>query len=49
MGSENWYLTQRKEHRLCVLENRVLRKTIGSKRDEIVSRAIEEIEQSASP
>jgi hypothetical protein len=34
-GCETWSLTLREEHRLRVLENRVLRKTLGSKRDEV--------------
>ena len=32
-GCETWYLTFREEHRLSVFENRVLRKTLGLKRD----------------
>jgi hypothetical protein len=34
-GYETWSLTIREEHRLRVLENRVLRRTFGSKRDEV--------------
>jgi hypothetical protein len=34
-GCETWSLTLRKEHRLRVFENRVLRKIFGSKRDEV--------------
>jgi hypothetical protein len=34
-GCETWSLTLRKEHRLRVFENRVLRRTFGSKRDEV--------------
>jgi hypothetical protein len=34
-GCETWSLTLREEHRLRVFENRVLRKIIGPKRDEI--------------
>ena len=33
--SETWSLTLREERRLRVFENRVLRKILGSKRDEI--------------
>jgi hypothetical protein len=32
-GCETWYLTLRKEHRLEVFENRVLRRIFGPKRD----------------
>jgi hypothetical protein len=32
---ETWYLTLRKKHRLGVLENRVLKKISGLKRDEV--------------
>jgi hypothetical protein len=32
---ETWSLTLREEHRLRVLENRVLRRIFGSKRDEV--------------
>ena len=34
-GCETWSLTLREEHRLMVLENRVLRRIFGSKRDEV--------------
>ena len=34
-GCENWSLTLRKERRLRVFENRVLRRVFGPKRDEI--------------
>jgi hypothetical protein len=34
-GFETWSLTLRKEHRLRVLENRVVRSIFGSKRDEV--------------
>jgi hypothetical protein len=34
-GCETWSFTLREEHRLRVFESRVLRKTLGSKRDEI--------------
>jgi hypothetical protein len=34
-GYETWSLTLREEHRLRVLENRVLRKIFGPKRDEV--------------
>ena len=34
-GCETWSLTMREEHRLRVLENKVLRKIFGAKRDEI--------------
>jgi hypothetical protein len=33
-GCETWYLSLRKEHRLRVFENRVLRRIFGPKRDE---------------
>jgi hypothetical protein len=33
--SENWSLILREEHRLRVLENRVLRRIFGPKRDEV--------------
>jgi hypothetical protein len=33
-GCETWSLTLRKEHRLRVNENRVLRRIFGTKRDE---------------
>jgi hypothetical protein len=32
-GCETWSLTLREEHRLSVVENRVLRRIFGSKRD----------------
>jgi hypothetical protein len=34
-GHETWSPTLRKEHRLRVLENRVLRRMFGPKRDEV--------------
>lgn len=34
-GCETWYLTLKEEHRLKLLENRVLRKILGLKKDEI--------------
>jgi hypothetical protein len=34
-GCESWSLTLRKEHRLRVLKNRVLRKLPGPKREEV--------------
>jgi hypothetical protein len=34
-GCETWSLTLREEHRLRVLENRVLRRISGPKRDEV--------------
>jgi hypothetical protein len=34
-GYETWSLTLRKEHRLRVFENRVLRRIFGPKRDEV--------------
>jgi hypothetical protein len=34
-GCETWSLTLREEHRLRVLENRVLRRIFGPKRDEM--------------
>jgi hypothetical protein len=34
-GFETWSLTLRKEHRLNVFENRVLRRICGPKRDEV--------------
>jgi hypothetical protein len=33
---ETWSLTLREDHRLRVLENRVLRRIFGSKRDEVI-------------
>jgi hypothetical protein len=35
-GSESWSLTLREEHRLRVLENRVLRRIFGPKRDGVM-------------
>jgi hypothetical protein len=35
MGVKLGFLTLRKEHRLRVFENRVLRRILGSKRDEV--------------
>jgi hypothetical protein len=37
-GCETWYVTLREEHRLCVFENRMLRKVFGPKRDEATVR-----------
>ena len=34
-GCETWSLTLRKEHRLRVFENRVLRRIFGPKRDKV--------------
>jgi hypothetical protein len=34
-GPETWSLTLREEHRLRVLENRVLRRIFGPRRDEV--------------
>jgi hypothetical protein len=34
-GCATWFLTLRREHRLRVFENRVLRRTFGMKRDEV--------------
>ena len=34
-GCETWSLTLREEHRLRLLENKVLRRIFGSKRDEV--------------
>jgi hypothetical protein len=34
-GCETWFLTLRKEHRLRVFENRVLRKKFGTKMEEV--------------
>jgi hypothetical protein len=34
-GCETWYLILRKEHRLRVFENKVLKRIFGPKRDEI--------------
>jgi hypothetical protein len=35
---ETWSLTLREEHRLRVLENKVLRRIFGPKRDEVTGR-----------
>jgi hypothetical protein len=35
-GCETWSLTLREEHRLRVFENRVLRRILGPKRDEVM-------------
>jgi hypothetical protein len=37
-GCENWSLTLRKERRLRVFENNVLRRIFGSKRDEVTGK-----------
>ena len=37
-GCETWSLTLRKEHRLRVFENRVLRRIFGDKRDEVTEK-----------
>jgi len=37
-GHETWSRTLRKEHRLRVLENRVLRRIFGPKRDEVTGK-----------
>jgi hypothetical protein len=34
----NWSLTLRKEHRLRVFENRVLRRISGTKRDDVTEK-----------
>jgi hypothetical protein len=34
-GCESWSLTSREERRLCVFENKVLRRIFGPKRDEV--------------
>jgi hypothetical protein len=34
-GCEIWYLTLTEEHRFRLFENRVLRRTFGTKRDEV--------------
>ena len=39
-GYETWSVTFREEGRLKVLENRVLRKIFGSKRDEVIGEWI---------
>jgi hypothetical protein len=36
-GCKNWFLTLREEHRLMV-ENKVLRRIFGPKRDEVMGR-----------
>jgi hypothetical protein len=36
-GYETWSLTLKKEHRLRVFENRVLRKIFGLKMDEVIA------------
>jgi hypothetical protein len=43
-GCETWSLTLREEHRLRVLENMVLRRIFGPKRDEVDGR-LEEVAQ----
>jgi len=35
---ENWSLTLREERRLRVFENRVLRRTFGAKKDEVLRK-----------
>jgi hypothetical protein len=35
-GCETWSLTLRKEHRLRVFQNRVLRRIFGLKRDDVI-------------
>jgi hypothetical protein len=35
-GCETWSLTSKEEHRLRVFENRVLRRMLGPKRDEVI-------------
>jgi hypothetical protein len=35
-GCETWSLTLREEHRLTVFKNRVLRRILGPKRDEVI-------------
>jgi hypothetical protein len=37
-GCETWSLTLKEEHRLRALENRILRKIFGSKRDEVTGK-----------
>jgi hypothetical protein len=37
-GCETWSLALREEHRLRVFENRVLRRILGPKRDEVTGR-----------
>jgi hypothetical protein len=36
-GSDTWFLTLREEQRLGVLEDRVLRRIFGPKRDEVTA------------
>jgi hypothetical protein len=36
-GCETWSLTLREEHRLSVLENRVLRRTFGPKKEKVIT------------
>jgi hypothetical protein len=36
-GCETWSLKLREEHRLRVFENRVLRRILGPKRDEVIA------------
>jgi hypothetical protein len=38
-GCETWFLTLREEYRLRVLENKVLRRIFGPKRDEITGES----------
>jgi hypothetical protein len=35
---ETWCLTPREEQRLKIFENRVLRRVLGPKRDEVIAR-----------
>jgi hypothetical protein len=37
-GCETWPLTLREEHRLRVFENRVLRRILGLRRDEVMGK-----------
>jgi hypothetical protein len=37
-GCETWSLTLKKEHRLRLFENRVLRRIFGLKRDEVTGQ-----------
>jgi hypothetical protein len=37
-GCETWSLTLREEHGLRMFENRMLRRTFGPKRDEVIRR-----------
>jgi hypothetical protein len=41
-GCGNWSLTPRKQHRLRVFQNRLLRKTFGPKRSEVRAGWMEE-------